>query len=161
VGVGGFVFVLVLVLVGGRGVFVRVGRNVDVNVIVEVTVSVGVSARKAIPASNSVLVGEGVAVMSLVSLVSPPNPTKVGVFLVIPFLPWLIPYQAPTAANTTNRAIRGTTDSLFFLFSSLSAFISVGLCAGIGSGEVISCSFLALRLSSQQPPSGQPHSPKV
>jgi len=87
------VFVFVLVLLGGRGVFVAVGgvfvavgRKVDVKVIVEVVVSVGVSAKKAIAASNSVLVGEGVAVKSLVPLGNPAKLTKVGVFLAFPFL---------------------------------------------------------------------------
>ena len=88
------VFVFVLVLLGGRGVFVAigggvfvaVGREVDVKVIVKVAVSVGVSAKKAIAASNSVLVGEGVAVKSLVPLGNPAKLTKVGVFLAFPSL---------------------------------------------------------------------------
>ena len=93
-----------------------VGLKVDV----KVAVSVGVSAKNANPASNSVLVGEGVAVI-VVSLpkAAPLNMIAVGVRFAFPFLPWLMPYHPPAAARTTNTAIKGMTGNLVFLLASL------------------------------------------
>ena len=126
-GVNVFIFVLVrlggacVFVAVGSGVLVLVGRNVDVNVDVKVAVSVGVSAKNANPASNSVLVGEGVAVIVSLPKAAPLNMIAVGVRFAFPFLPWLMPYHPPAAARTTNTAIKGMTGNLviFFLLASL------------------------------------------
>ena len=141
------VFVFVLILLGGAcvfvavgsGVLVLVGRNVDVNVDVKVAVSVGVSAKNANPASNSVLVGEGVAVIVSLPKAAPLNMIAVGVRFAFPFLPWLMPYHPPAAARTANTAIKGMTGNLVFLFSPCFSFELTGFGVLASLGERIFC----------------------
>ena len=140
-GVNVFVFVLVLlggacVLVANGGeVLVAVGLKVDV----KVAFSVEVSAKIANPASNSVLVGEGVAVIVSLPKAAPPNTIAVGVRFAFPFLPWLMPYHPPAAARTTNTAIKGITGNLVIFFSPCFSFEMTGFGVPAGLGELILC----------------------
>jgi len=83
------VFVFVFVLLGGAWVLVANGGEVLVavglKVDVKVAVSGEVSAKIANPASNSVLVGEGVAVIVSLPKAAPPNTIAVGVWFAFPF----------------------------------------------------------------------------
>jgi hypothetical protein len=110
-----------------------------VNVDVKVAVSVGVSAKNANPASNSVLVGEGVAVIVSLPKAPPPNTIAVGVRFAFPFLPWLMPYHPPAAARTTNTAIKGITGNLVIFFSPCFSFEMTGFGVPAGLGELILC----------------------
>ena len=140
-GVNVFVFVLVLlggacVLVANGGeVLVAVGLKVDV----KVAFSVEVSAKIANPASNSVLVGEGVAVIVSLPKAAPPNTIAVGVRFAFPFLPWLMPYHPPAAASTTNTATKGITGTRAFLLSSCFSFELTGFGVLASLGERIFC----------------------